>query len=95
MLGFIIIIIFIIIGFSLIFMEFQREQIYGNQLYSTYQVLYGNVADEDFNPSQKVIATIILFALNVILLNLLISIMGDSYDKVQEKRLLTDSLTRP
>ena len=94
MFGFIIILTFIIIGFALIFLEFQRDDVYGAQLYSTYQVLYGNVSDETFNVSQKLFAALILFLLNVVLLNLLISIMGDSYDKVQERRVLTDSLTR-
>ena len=94
MFGFIIIITFIVIGFALIFLEFQREDVYGRQLYSTYQVLYGNVADDSFNVSQKLFAALILFLLNVVLLNLLISIMGDTYDKVQERRVLTDSTTR-
>lgn len=37
---------------------------------------------------------VIAFLLNVLLLNLLISIMGDSYDKILEKRDKTDALTR-
>src|SRR5688572_15224958 len=102
MMGFIIIIALIICGFSLIFLSFARhgesdedeDNSYGRYLYDAYQVLYGPLGDEGFSFSQKLLMSFILFLLNVVLLNLLISIMGDSYDKVQEKRVLTDSLTR-
>ena len=92
--AFIIILVFIVMGFALIFLEFQRDDVYGVQLYSTYQVLYGNVPEEVSTVSQQLFAALILFLLNVVLMNLLISIMGDSYDKVQERRVLTDSRTR-
>lgn len=94
MYGFIVILIFLFVGFSLIFTEFDHTVVYGAQLYATYGVLYGNVTDINFNVSQKLFAAVIIFLLNVVLLNLLISIMGDSFDKVQERRVLTDSLTR-
>ena len=94
MYGFIIVLIFIFFGFALIFLEFNRDQDYGDQLYGTYKVLYGDIDDSDKDVSQKLFLSLILFILNVILLNLLISIMGDSYDRVQERRVLTDSLTR-
>ena len=44
--------------------------------------------------SQKLFTSLILLLLNVVLPNLFIPIMGDSYDKVQQTRALTDSLTR-
>ena len=94
MFAFIIILVFIIIGFALIFLEFARDNVYGVQVYSTYQVLYGNVPEDVTTVSQQLFAALILFLLNVVLLNLLISIMGDSFDKIQERRILTDSLTR-
>ena len=95
MYGFIIVLIFIFVGFALIFLNFDRESaVYGDQLYGTYNVMFGNVNDSDFSVSQKLFASLILFLLNVVLLNLLISIMGDSYQKMQEKQILTDALTR-
>ena len=95
MYGFIIVLLFIFIGFALISLEFNRGEIeYGDQLYDTFKVLFGQFDDTTFNVSQKLFTALILFILNVVLLNLLISIMGDSYDKVQERRVLTDSLTR-
>ena len=95
MYGFIVVLIFIFFGFALIFLEFSEgKTAYGDQLYSTFKILFADHDDSNYNVSQKLFTSLILFLLNVVLLNLLISIMGDSYDKVQEKRVLTDSLTR-
>ena len=44
--------------------------------------------------SQKLLMAMLAFFLNVVLLNLLIAIMGDSYDDIKEARDKTDSLTR-
>jgi len=44
--------------------------------------------------SQKLLMATLAFFLNVVLLNLLISIMGESYDDVKEMRVKTDALTR-
>lgn len=87
---------FIVVGFALIFLEFARDDgnPYGVQIYSTYQMLYATVPSDVDSVSQKLFAALILFLLNVVLLNMLISIMGDSFDKVQQRRTLTDSLTR-
>ncbi len=93
--SFIIIIALIIIGFSFIFLVFDRGHDYGVYLYNAYNFLYGPSGNEDFsNFSEKLLMCIIAFLLNVVLLNLLISIMGDSYDRILEKRDKTDSLTR-
>ena len=95
MYGFVVVLIFIIFGFALIAVEFDQAQVpYGYQLYGTFKILFANYNDEDFNVSQKLFFSVIVFLLNVVLLNLLISIMGDTYDKVQERRVLIDSLTR-
>lgn len=100
MMGFMFILAFITIGFSLIFLEFSKltsttsdDQSYGDKLYSTYQVMYGNTEDAS-DPSQRILLALILFVFNVLLLNLLISIMGNTYDTVQENRVVTDALTR-
>ena len=92
--SFIIIIALIITGFSFIFLVFDRGHDYGVYLYNAYNFLYGPSGSEDSNFSEKLLMCIIAFLLNVVLLNLLISIMGDSYDRILEKRDKTDSLTR-
>ena len=102
-LGFIIIIGFIIFGFSLIFMEFQRDtdRQYVHYLFASYKLLYATFDDSGFNSqddatagTNKFFLALILFILNVLLLNLLISIMGDTFEKVQNRRVLNDSLTK-
>ena len=95
MYGFVVVLIFIFFGFALIAVEFdQAQNSYGSQLYGTFKILFANYDDEHYNVSQKLFTSLIVFLMNVVLLNLLISIMGDTYDKVQEKRVLIDSLTR-
>ena len=95
MYGFVVVLIFIFFGFALIFLELsEAKTAYGDHLYGTFKILFGEPEDSDYSVSQKLFTSLIVFLLNVVLLNLLISIMGDSYDKVQEKRVLTDSLTR-
>jgi len=92
--SFIIIIALIIIGFSFIFLVFNRGRLYGFYLYGACGSLYGPVDDGDSSPSEQFFIALITFLLNVILLNLLISIVGDSYAQVLEKRIKTDALTR-
>ena len=92
--GFILILAVIIIGFSLIFFEFDREPGYPEQLLQAYNMLFSNFETEDLNLSQILLFLTIAFLLSVILLNLLIAIMGDTFDKVQEKRVLIDSRER-
>jgi len=97
MLSFITIIALIIIAFSIIFLVFNREAGYGDYLYQAYNVMYGPLDIEEDTAwpfSQKLIMAILAFFLNVVLLNLLISIMGDSYGQVLEMRDRTDALTR-
>ena len=94
MYGFVVVLIFIFFGFALIAVEFDQTQIsYGDQLYGTFKILFASYDDGEYNVSQKLFTSLIVFLLNVVLLNLLISIMGDTYDKVQERRILIDSLT--
>ena len=94
--GFLIIMFGITIGFSLIFLEFGRQEdnLYLNSLYGTYQIWYGNFDDSEYSPSQKILTAMILFILSVVLLNMLIAIMGNTYDEVQEKTIFTDTSTR-
>jgi len=95
--SFVIVIALIIIAFSLIFLVFNREAGYGDYLYEAYNVLYGPMDIDEGSPwplSQKLLMAVLAFFLNVVLLNLLISIMGDSYSQVLAMRDRTDSLTR-
>ena len=95
MYGFIIVLIFIFVGFALISVEFDQDQTpYTDQLYNTFKILFANYDYSSFSSSQKFFTALIVFLLNVVLLNMLISIMGETYDRVQESRVVNDSSTR-
>ena len=94
MFSFILVLTFIFVGFALIFKEFSKSEEYKDQIYMTYKVLYGTYDDSNYGVSEKIVLSLILFLLNVVFLNMLISIMADTYAQVQEKKVLIDSLTR-
>ena len=88
------IVLMIILGFAMVFLVFEREGTYLDYFYGSYTLLYGNYDDSTYNPSQKILLSIVLVLLPTVLLNLLVSIMGDSYEKVQEKRASTNALPK-
>jgi len=89
--SFLVILLLVILGFSLIFKEFDREIEYGDSLFNVYLLLYGQVEADDLSVSEKLFLALITFALSVLLLNLLIAIMTSAYDKIEKKTILTDS----
>ena len=92
--SFIGILIFIIFAFSLILLEFDREIKFTDHLLTSYGFVYGNYETEELSSSEIAIMVFVAFMISVVLLNLLIAIMGDSYAKVEETRILVDSLER-
>ena len=97
--SFMLIIFLLIIGFSLIFLIFEHSRgenhSYGHYLFNAYTFLYGPGGEDDMmNFSQRVFMCLMAFLLNVLLLNLLISIMDDSYDRMLEKKDKTNSITK-
>jgi len=82
----------IIFGFSIIFHQFEEGDIsYKDQLLNSYVFLYASFSTARFNDSQIVYFVIITMILSVVLLNMLIAIMGNTFGEVQSKSLLTDS----
>mmetsp|Transcript_22567 Transcript_22567/g.19560 ORF Transcript_22567/g.19560 Transcript_22567/m.19560 type:complete len:360 (+) Transcript_22567:1882-2961(+) len=81
----------IIMGFSLIFYQFFDDTSYGDELIFVYNILYGDFDISRHSPSGKIFFAIVSFILSVILLNFIIAIMTDSYEKVQEKNTLADT----
>ena len=94
MTAFVIILCFIFVGFSLIFKVFDEGSPYQIEIFQSYNLLYGPVDTGSFTTSQTVVVSVVLFLLNVILLNMLISIMGDSYGQVQEKSVIINALIK-
>jgi len=97
MFSFVVIIVTIIVGSSIVFLVFERDKKFGDYLYFTYSILFANLelnSEAELSPSLKVIMVMISVLLYVLLLNMLISIMAKSYENVLEKREKTDCLTR-
>jgi len=94
MVSFIAILIFIIFALSLILLEFDRETEFTDHLLSGYGFIYGDYETEDVSSSEIAIMVFVAFLVSVVLLNLLIAMMGDSYAKVDEISILVDSLER-
>ena len=94
MTAFIIILGFIFVGFSLIFKVFDTEESYQIEISHSHNLLYGPVDASSFTTSQIVVVSVVLLLLNLMLLNMLISIIGDSYGKVQEKSVIISALIK-
>jgi hypothetical protein len=86
-----ILLILMLIGFSLVFYQFDRTRDFNYQLLNVYNLLYAVFDMEGFSSSEIVIFTIITFFLSVVLLNLLIAIMNGSYERVQNHQIFADS----
>ena len=75
-------------------MEFDRETEFTDHLLTGYGFIYGDYETEEVSSSEIAIMVFVAFLVSVVLLNLLIAMMGDSYAKVDERSLLVDSLER-
>jgi len=88
---------FIIIGFSFIFVQFQEEEddeTLGDTLLYTYSILYGDYTFEGIKSFELVFLLVVAFALSVVLMNMLIAIMGDTYGRVQERTTFSESQSK-
>lgn len=88
--SFILILIFLVFGFALIFNQFDRTQTFGDHLLDIYIMIYANSDPTEFTPAQVAYYVIFTAILAIILLNMLIAIMTDTYDKVLEKSILAE-----
>mmetsp|Transcript_22437 Transcript_22437/g.19368 ORF Transcript_22437/g.19368 Transcript_22437/m.19368 type:complete len:258 (-) Transcript_22437:344-1117(-) len=93
--SFIFMLLFIIFGFSIIFFQFDdASEDYEDSLLFTYEIMFSSFNTAILNDSQIIYFIIITMILSVVLLNMLIAIMGDTFGRVQSKALLTDSQER-
>lgn len=88
--SFLVIITMLVIGFSLVFYQFNRKRKFTTYLLITFNLIYSNSDPSDFSPSQLVYFVIVTVLLAVILLNMLIAIMTDTYDRVQGTSVLAE-----
>lgn len=89
--SFLAIVVFAILGFSVIVYQFDDEIVYSDRLLYTYNLLYAAFDIDNFNASQVFYLVVITILLSVVFLNLLVAIMSGTFERVQESSLLTDS----
>jgi WD40 repeat protein len=75
---------FLIAGFTLIYQIFDPEAAFTDNLFATYILLYATFNNSEFGTFQMIYFVILLFLLNLVLLNMVIALMGDSFDKTQD-----------
>lgn len=92
--SFLVVIFLLIVGFAVIFYQYTEDTNYLNQLLFLHNMVYGDFDIEHFGPVQMVFFAIIALITCVVLLNLLISIMGDTYSRVLENKVPSDGLEK-
>lgn len=91
--SFLFVLIFLSIGFGFIFFQLRPTSTFGAELLNTYNLIYTNYDDGPEGPEIPyfVIFTVLV---SVVLLNLLIAIMNETYNRVQEMKNYYDTKTR-
>jgi Ion transport protein len=92
--GFSLVIILIIFGFTIAFLELSQSRNFSSQFLSVYSLIYANFSFDSYSTSQINLAVGFTIMLSIVLLNLMIAIMGDTYGKVQAKHTLTEGIEK-
>ncbi len=91
--SFMAVLVFILCGFSLMFMEFDKNATFVERLFSTYFAMFGRPIMTE-TMFQDFLVGFILFMLNIFLMNMLIAHMMGSHARVQEQAILADAKER-
>lgn len=78
-------------GLALIFQQFDRSKTFGESLLEAYNLLYYSYDTTGYNVGQMFYFVVVTILATMVLLNMLLAMMWDSYGRVQEKSVLTDS----
>ena len=89
--GFASLLFFILVGLSLIFLQFDRNTAYGNHLLNSYLLLFSQFDVTSMNTGMLFFSLIVVALICIVLLNMLITIMGDTFAQMQERVLLVDT----
>ena len=88
----------ILFGFTIIFMQFDLDDTpvssFGKYMLITYRLTFSDFEVDDFDSGQSFFMVIITILLSVILFNMLVAIMTDSFEKVQENAIISESRER-
>jgi hypothetical protein len=77
-----------------VFYEFDRHTSYASHLLSTYNSLFGSVDSSYDTISKNLLSVSVAFILNVYLLNMLVTVIGDRLHDMDAVAVLTDSKER-
>lgn len=88
--SFIFIMVFLIFGFALICFVWNHQYTFGQNLFVIYNLLFANADPAQFSRPEILYYVIITSVLSILLLNVLIAIMGDTYQKVLTHRVLAE-----
>ena len=82
----------IVVGFSMILYNLGNRKGLPQKLLESYNVVYSEFGDNAYETIEQAAFTIIVsIFLSVVLLNLLIAIMGNSYERVQDNQVPADN----
>lgn len=92
MVAFFLIFFYSIVGFGLVFHSFSNTTDYFPFLTDTYIINFGQMNTENYNKLQWFYFLLVTVLNPIIMLNLLISVMSDTYGRVQEDLAIADAL---
>lgn len=84
----------IILSFSLIFKIYDEKDTFGGSFVLTYRSIFGDFDTTGFGTVQYIMFVISTLMLDVILLQLLVAIMEDTFEKVQDTAIPADSIEK-
>jgi len=88
--SFLFIMVFLIFGFALIFYLFNYEMSFSANLFIIYNLLFANSDPSAYSRPLLIYYVIFTIILSIVLLNMLIAIMGDVYQRVLAQRILAE-----
>lgn len=88
---FLVVTLFVLIAAALCFMQFEYTQSFGDRLLQIFDYLFGVYYDQSYNSNEYVLFVISLVILVIILLNMLISVILDTHEKLQNKNNTLES----
>jgi len=89
--SFAVILTFVTFGLALIFLQFDNSKTFGESLLEAYNLLYYSYDTTGYNVGQMFYFVVVTIIATMVLLNMLLALIWDSYARVQEKSVLTDS----
>lgn len=82
-------------GFTIVFMQFDIDGTetsgFGNYLQITYRLTFSDFSISEFVAGQYAFMVVVTIILTLILFNMLVAIMTDSFEKVQETAVISES----